>query len=302
MKLKNLKKKQKIFSITSLLLTLIISFSCSKNEDLKKLTPVEITNFLLVNEQLPIKALSNALECPENVIIGVNLSLIELNEDGEERLKDILKDYSEDGKDDFIKDNNEKKWSEFIKSDWIKSETTKISRSKLNEIKQREFKNNAIIQNKLNLFIPSYVEKQTEELSQHQLNYFSKGFWKNIAKITWMNVRSVSGKISKRDINYLKTDYMSELQIDWKNKVNLYFSPKTANAEMKKILSNFQNLNIIKYKYLSKINNKNFEINSSTTLNQHNVINDSNIDIKPIVNQFNLTIIDNLGQLFIDLL
>jgi hypothetical protein len=290
--------KKILFSL--LLLPLIIS--CSKNEDIKKLSSTEITNFLLVNEQLPIKTLSNALEWPEDVILGVDLGLIDLNEDGKERLKDVFEDYSEDGKDDFINDNNKKEWSEFVKDDWIKSETKKISISKLNKIKEHEFKNNEIIQNKLNHFIPFYIERQTEELSRYQFSFFSKGFWQNLVQISWMHIRSTSVKISNRDVNYIKSNYIKELQLEWQSKFNLYFLPKTAKTEMGNILSIYQNLNIIKYKYLSKLNNEKFELNSFTPHNQHNINNNSKIDVKPIINQFNLTVIDNFGQLFIDLL
>jgi hypothetical protein len=284
-----------------LLLALIISFSCSKNEDIKKLSSTEITNFLLVNEQLPIKTLSNALQWPEDIILGVDLGLIKLNEDGEEKLNEILEDYSEDGKDYFIKDNNEKEWSEFVKGNWIKSEAKKISISKLNEIKVREFKNNAIIQNKLNSFIPSYIERQTEELSRYQFNFFSKGFWKNLGQISWMHIRSTSGKISNRDVNYLKSNYVNELEVEWQSKFYLYFSAETAKTERGNILSIYQNLNIIKYKYLSKLNNKKFEPNSFIPNSHNNITHKSKINIRPIINQFNLTMIDNFGQLFIDL-
>ena len=141
--------KKKIFCKLSFLPVLIILISCSKNEDIKRMSSDEITNFILVNEQLPIKTLSNALEWPEEVIIGVDLGLIKLNENGEERLNDIFEDYSENGKDNFIKDNNKKEWSAFIEADWINSVAKKISKSKLDSIKKLEFKNNAIIQDKL---------------------------------------------------------------------------------------------------------------------------------------------------------
>lgn len=292
---------RKILTTLSFLFIFIISISCSKNEHVKKLSPREITNILLVNEQLPIKTLSNALEFPENVIIGVNLGLIKLNQDGEEKLNHILEEYFQDGKDDFIEDNSNNKWSEFIKSDWIESETTKISISKLNEIKEYEFKNNEVIQNKLNLFIPSYIEKQTEELSRNQFSFFSRGFWKNMGQISWMHVKSISEKISKRDINYLKPNFKKELQLEWQTKFKLYFSPKKAKLEMNKILSNYQNLIAIKYKYFSNLSKKEFEQNSIMSLNFQKLNNSTLIDIKPIIAQFNLIMLDNFGQLFIEL-
>lgn len=288
------------FYLLSTFIFLILT-SCSNNEE-KNYTQQEITNNLLVNKQLPISILSNALEWPEEIILGVDLGLIELNEDGKDRLKNILEEYSDDGNDDFIKDNSKKNWSDFVKNNWIKSETTKISILKLNEIKELEFKNNEIIQNKLNHFIPFYIERQTEELSRYQFSFFSKGFWKNLAQISWMHIRSVSGKISNKDVNYLKSNYIKELQLEWQSKFNLYFSPKTAKTEMGNIVSIYQNLNIIKYKYLSKLSNTKFKLNSFTPYNQYKINNNSKIDIQPIVKQFNLTIIDNFGFLFIELL
>lgn len=283
-----------------LLLLSITFLSCSRKEE-KKYSSQEITNILLVNEQLPIKNLSNALKWPNEIILGVNLGLIQLNEEGEEKLKEVFENYFEDGIDDFIKENNQKKRSDFVKGDWIKSETKKISNSKLNEIKKHEFSNNVIIQNKLNSYIPYYIERQTEELSNYQFSFLSKGFWKNLVQISWMHIKSTPGKISNIDINYLKSNYIKQLEVEWQSKFNLYFSPKTAKIEMAKILSNYQNLNINKYKYLSKLSNTNFELNSFVPHNLDYTNKNSKINITPIINQFNLTIIDNLGQLFIDL-
>lgn len=293
---------RKILLKLSFLFIITISLSCSKNEDLKKLSSAEITNYLLVNEQLPVKILSNALEVPENVIIGINLGLIKLNENGEEKLDDILEGYLEDGKVDFIGDNVEKKWSNFSKSDWIERETTKISMIKLNEIKENEFKNNKIIQNKLNLFIPYYIEKQTDELSSNQFSFFSRGFWKNMGQIAWMHVKSISEKISRRDLNYLKPDFKDELQLKWQTNFNLYFSPKKAKLEMDKILSNYQNLINIKYKYFSTLTKKEFNQNPGISLNFKKLNKSVVIDVKPIIAQFNLIMLDNFGQLFIELL
>jgi hypothetical protein len=293
---------KKIHSNLLLLLVIIISFSCSKDEDIKKLSPSEITNILLVSEQLPLQNLSNAIEWPEDVILGVDLGLIELNENGIDKLTDIYEDYSEDGKDDFIKDSNEKKGSEFIKSDWIKSESKNITNSKLNDIKEREFNNNEIIQNKLDNYIPFYINKQTEEISRYQFSFFSKGFWGNLGQISWMHIKSVTNKIAKRDIHYLNPNFINDLQLEWQNKFNIYFSPNTAKLELQKVLSNYQNLMQIKYNYLSKLNNKKLEQNSIPSLNFKNLNNNSVIDIKPIVSQFNLIMLDNLGQLFFELI
>ena len=280
---------------------LVFISSCSSKEE-KNYSPQEITNNLLVDEQLPIKTLSNALEWPEEIILGVDIGLIELNEEGKERLKDVFEDYTDDGKDDFIKDNNEKEWSDFVKGDWIKSETTKISVSKLNEIKKTEFKNNAIIQNKLNHFIPSYIERQTKELSSYQFSFFSIEFWKNLGQISWMHIKSTSSKISKRDIYYLEPNFIKDLQLVWQNKFNFYFSPNTAKVEMEKVLSNYQNLILIKHKYFSILSKKKIEQNSIPNLKFQKTISNSVIDIKPIISQFNLTMIDNFGLLFIELI
>lgn len=293
--------RKKISYRLSFLLVIIISVSCSKNEEIKRMSTDEITNFLLVNEQLPIKTLSNALEWPEEIITGVDLGLIKLNEDGEERLNDIFEDYSANGKNDFIKNNSKKEWSGFIKANWIKSVTTEISKSKLNDIKKREFKNNSIIQNKLNNFIPNYIEKQTKELSRYQFSFFSIRFWKNLSQISWMHIKSTFSKISKRDISYLKPNYIKQLQLEWQNKFNLYFSPNTTKIEMEKLLSNYQNLIVINHKYLSKLSKIKCEQNSIYSLKIQNLKNNSVIDVNPIVTQFNLTMIDNFGLLFIEL-
>lgn len=291
-----------IFYRLSFLLVLIISVSCSKNKDVKNISTNAITNFILVNEQLPIKTLSNALEWPEEVILGIDLGVIKLNENGEERLNDIFEDYSENGKKDFIKTNNKKKWSGFIKAVWIKSENTEISKSKLISIKKREFKNNAIIQNKLNNFIPDYIENQTKELSRFQFSFFSIGFWKNLCQISWMHIKSTPSKISKGDVNYLKPYYIKQLQLEWQNKFNKYFSPDITKKEMEKLLSNYQNLIAIKYKYISKLTKTKYGQNSNYSLNFQNLKNNSAINVKPIVTQFNLTMIDNFGLLFFELL
>lgn len=293
---------RKILFRLSLLFTMFIFISCSKNEEQKKVSSAEMTTYLLVNEQVPVKILSNALEVPEDIIIEVNLGLIRLNENGEEKFNAILEEYLKDGKDDFIKDNDEKKWDNFSKSDWIKGGATKISMVKLSEIKKLEFKNNEIIQNKLNLFIPNYIEKQTDELSKNEFSFFSKGFWNNMGQIAWMHVKSFPEKISHRDINYLKPDFKEELQLKWQNKFNLYFSPEKVKLEMDKILSNYQNLVATKYKYLSNLTKKEFNRNPNISLNLKKLNKSTFIDVKPIVAQFNLIMLDNFGQLFIELL
>lgn len=293
---------RKILFKLSILFILAISASCSKNEDMKKLSAAEITNYLLVNEQVPIKILSNALEVPENIIIGINLNLIKLNENGEEKLNDILENYSKDGRDEFIEDNYEKKLSNFVKNEWIENESRIISISKLNEIKEHEFRNNEVIQNKLDLFIPSYIEKQTEELSGNQFSFLSIGFWKNMGQISLMHLKSISEKISRRDIKYLKSDFTKELQLEWQNKFKLYFSPKKAKLEMDKILSNYQNLVALKYKYISNFNRKEAGQNSAISLTFKKLNNSPFINVSPIITQFNLIMLDNFGELFFELL
>ena len=275
--------------------------SCSSNEE-KNNSPDEITNFLLVSEQLPIKTLSNALEWPEEIILGIELDLIELNEEGKERLDDIFEEYSDEVKDDFINDYKEKKWKKFVKSDWIKSETTKISKTKINLIKEHEFKNNQIIQNKLNNCIPYYIKKQTEDLSSYELSFFSKNFWMNLGQISWMHVRSTYGKISNKDVSYLKPNYKQELQIKWQRKFKEYFSTKSATTEIGNILYNYQKFNTVKYNFLTKLINKRLELNSFINDERYIIKNNLEIDIKPIISHFNLTMIDNFGLLFTELL
>jgi hypothetical protein len=294
---------KKILSRLCFLLVLIISVSCSKKEEIKKLSSTEITNFLLVNEQLPVKTLSNALEWPEDIILGVDLGLIELNEDGAERLNDIFEDYSEDGKDEFIKDYHEKKWSEFVKNDWIKSETTKISILKLNEIKKHEFKNNAIIQNKLNDFVPSYIKRQTEELSSYQLSFFSKGFWINLGQISWMQIKSTFwGKFTNRNLYYMDPKYKIEFQQKWEEIYKSYFNVKDVENEINNIAKNYQFLIHIKQHYLVNLKSKRQIKSDVVHLPQLKLPTTKNIDIKPIISKFNLTIVDDFGFIFLDIL
>ncbi|RKS93849.1 hypothetical protein BC952_1699 [Flavobacterium limicola] len=294
---------KKILPSLSLLVLLITSFSCSKNEKKKETAPSETTSFLLVNEQLPIKTLSNALEWPEEVILGVDLGLIKLNEDGEERLKDIFEDYSQDGKDDFIKDNNQKKRSDFVKGDWIKSETKKISNLKLNDIKKHEFNNNEIIQNKLKSYIPYYIERQTEELSSYQFSFFSKGFWKNLGQISWIHTKSTFwGKFSNWDISYIKPVYKKDLQQKWEGIYNSYFSIKKAENEIKNIAKNYQALLVLKHDYIAKLEKIKTDRSQDISLNQFKFKPKNNINIEPIISQFNLTLVDNFGLWFFEIL
>ncbi len=293
--------KKILFSL--LLLVLIVSFSCSKNEDTKKLSTTEITSFLLVNEQLPIKTLSNALEWPEEVILGLDLGLIKLNEDGEERLKDIFEDYLEDGKDNFIKDNNEKDWNEFVKGDWIKSETTKIYRSKLNEIKKHEFTNNEIIQNKLNNYVSYYVERQTEELSSDQFSFFSKGFWKNIGQISLMQIKSIFwGKISNWNLQHIDAEYKIELQKKWTGIYKSYFKINHIENDINDITLKYHNFVTLKHNYLAKISKIKNNNNKFVFFKPFIIKQKENIKIDPIINSFNLELISNLGTWILEIL
>jgi len=289
-----------LFRFFSLILLVFIS-SCSNKVE-KNYSPQEITNLLLINEQVPIKTLSNALKWPEELILGLDLGLIELNEDGKERLKDVLNEYEDDGKDEFLKDNIEKKWTEFVKSEWIRSENAKISSSKLIDIKEREFKNNELIQNNLNRFIPLYIERQTEELSSYQFSFFSKGFWKNLVQITWIHTKSAFfGKLYNLDISYIEPVYKKELQQKWEQIYNSYFSIKEAENELKKITKNYQALLVLKYNYISKLKKINTEKQPLIFLKQLKLKQKNNVDIRLIISQFNITIIDNFGLLFLEL-
>ena len=293
--------KKKTFCKLSFLPVLIILISCSKNEDIKRMSSDEITNFILVNEQLPIKTLSNALEWPEEVIIGVDLGLIKLNENGEERLNDIFEDYSENGKDNFIKDNNKKEWSAFIEADWINSVAKKISKSKLDSIKKLEFKNNAIIQDKLNNFIPKYVEKQTKELSRNQFSFFSIGFWKNLGQVSWIHTKSTFfGKFYNWNIKYIEPIYQKEFQLKWEEIYNSYFSLKEAEKEIKSIAKNYQELSVLKHNYILKIKKISTEKQPIIFLNHFKLDQKNKINTKSIISQFNLSIVDNLGLLILE--
>lgn len=241
---------KKILSRLSFLLVLIISVSCSKNEEIKKLSSTEITNFLLVNEQLPIKTLSNALEWPEDVILGVDLGLIELNADGKERLKDIFEDYSEDGKDDFIKDNNDKEWSEFAKGDWIKSETTKISKSKLNEIRDQEFKNNEVISNKIEHLKLSFVKVKTDEILDKELSLLSFNYYANMFKVFSLHVQCIPQKIKNLSISYLDEEGRNSFNKEWNNTLNSYINHKETDKINKNYIK-FIEFQKIKYKFIS---------------------------------------------------
>ncbi len=292
--------KKILFSLLSL--ALLISYSCSKNSESKELSAIEITNFLLVNEQVPIKTLSNALEWPADVILSVDLGLMELNEDGEERLKDFFSNYSEDGREAFIQNNSKKEWNEFVKGDWIKSETKKISESQLTKLKIREFKNNEIIQNKLNSYIPFYIKKQTEELSHYQFSFFSKGFWKNLGQISWIHTKSTFwGKFSNWDISYIKPVYKKDLQQKWEGIFNSYFSIKNAEKEIKNIAKNYQALLVLKHEQITKLKKLKSDNPQSVFLNQFKFRQENNIRIEPIISQFNLTLLDNFGLWFFEI-
>ena len=293
---------KKILSRLSFLLVLIISVSCSKNEDIKKLSSTETTNFLLVNEQLPIKTLSNALEWPEDVILGVDLGLIDLNEDGKERLKDIFEDYSEDGKDDFINDNNKKEWSEFVKDDWIKSETKKISNSKLNGIRDREFKNNNIVQNNINSSFSKYFDRQFDSLIDTEFGLFSSRFWKNLGQLSFMHFKSIPDKFSNLSISYLDSTFKKELQNKWLLIIKSSFKSNELKEQPNITLKKYNSLTNLKHAYISKLyKTKNFEKNSSfldVTINTKQ----KGLDVNLIISKLNLELIENFGQVFFDLL
>jgi len=59
----------KFLSVFLSAIFLVFISSCSSKKD-KNYSSQEITNFLLVNEQLPIKILSNSLKWPEDIILG----------------------------------------------------------------------------------------------------------------------------------------------------------------------------------------------------------------------------------------
>lgn len=288
-------------SVGFILIFLVFITSCSSKEE-TNYSPQEIVNHLLVNELLPIEIISNASEWPENVILGINFGLMELNEDGEDRIKDIFHEYMDGEKVDFIEEYSVKESIEFNKKNWIKSEVTYITRIKLNEIKLQEFKNNEIIQNKLNDYIPVYIKAQTEELTRYQFSFFSFGFWKSLRQIAWMHVKSIWGKIYNFDINFIKLNLINDLQDDWQKKFSIYFSPDPAKVELEKMMYNYKNLLSLKEKYFAKLSKQEIDLNSIVPVNFQNSSNNPVIDVKPIINQLNLTIIDNFGLLFLELL
>lgn len=241
---------RKLLFKLSFLFILTISISCSKNENSKNLSPQKITNYLLVNEQLPIKILSNALELPENIIIAINLGLIEVNEEGEQKLRDVFQKFIYEGKNDFIKKYNEKKWSEFVKNNWIKKEITNISKSKLNEIKEQDFKNNEIISIKIECLKKSFVKDKTEEFLDNELSLLSKNYYCNMYKIFSIHVLSIPQKIKNLSISYLNQDGIDSFNNEWDNILSSYINDKELN-KINQNYFNFIEFQKLKYKFLT---------------------------------------------------
>ncbi|WP_286971912.1 hypothetical protein [Flavobacterium sp. UBA4854] len=229
---------------------LAFSVSCSKDKSFKNLSSKEITNYLLVNEQLPIKTLSNALDFPENIIIAINLGLIEINEEGEQKLRDIFQKFMDEGKNDFIKKYNKKKQSEFIKNDWVKKEIKSISKSKLNEIKEQDFKNNEIISSKIEGLKKSFVKDKTDDFLDNELSLLSKNYYVNMYKIFSIHILSVPQKIKNLSVSYLNQDGVDSFNNEWDNILSSYINDNELN-KINQNYFNFIEFQKLKYKFLT---------------------------------------------------
>ncbi|MFH7002099.1 hypothetical protein [Flavobacterium bizetiae] len=261
--------------------------SCSKDESFKNLSSKEITNYLLVNEQLPIKILSNALNVPENIIIAINLGLIEINEEGEQKLRDIFQKFMDEGKNDFMKKYNEKNQSEFIRNDWIKKEIKSISKSKLNEIKEIDFKNNKIISIKIEALKKSFVKDKTDDFLDNELSLLSKNYYVNMYKIFSIHILSVPQKIKNLSVSYLNQDGVDSFNNEWDNILSSYINDNELN-KINQNYFNFIGFQKAKYKFLTG-KNINLDIHPVETKLLYKKTNDN-----AIVTYFSSDLLDYL--------
>jgi len=176
--------------------------------------------------------------------------LIELSEDGKQRLKDVFEKYEDDGEEKFINDNIEKKWSSFVKSEWIKSEITKISKSKLIEIKNQEFKNNEIISNKIERLKLSFVEIKTDEILDSELSLLSSKYYLNIFKVFSLHVQCIPQKIKNLSISYLDEEGKKSFNKEWNITLNKYINNRKIEDISKKY-NKFIELQKLKRKLIS---------------------------------------------------
>jgi hypothetical protein len=296
-----LKMSKKIL-FNLLLLALIISFSCSKNEEIKKLSSTEITNFLLVNEQLPIKTLSNALEWPESIIIGTDLGLVKLNSDGIEKLNDIYNEYKNEDNEDFIDDYQNNKWENFDQKKWVEKIDTKISKTQLLKIKDQELKNNSIAQNNINSSVTKYLDKQFNSLIDTEFGFLSIGFWKNLGQLSLMHFKSIPDKFSNLSVSYLDPKFKNELHNKWFLIIKRSFKTNDLKEQPKITLMKYNSLINLKHTYISKLYKiKNFEGNDSF-FDDTIKVKQMESDINLIISKLNLELTDNFGLMFFELL